>query len=126
MATVNASDKTPLHISPEVEQLGRRISMHVSAGRYGQARRVLGLAIAEFSRPRAAERVTRDTALAGLDLPVRLVNVLEAAGVRTVGDANRATDRELAALEGLGPVGVRQVRNGIRAGLLVGVAHPYV
>ncbi|MFV1968612.1 MAG: DNA-directed RNA polymerase subunit alpha C-terminal domain-containing protein [Pirellulaceae bacterium] len=47
-----------------------------------------------------------DTPLAALELPVRTVNSLEPAGVRTVGDANKTTDWELASLEGLGLAGV--------------------
>ena len=50
MATAAEPHEPPLRVSPEAGQLGRRIAIHVSAGRYGIAEQILAEAIARQQR----------------------------------------------------------------------------
>ncbi|MFV2070157.1 MAG: hypothetical protein ACC645_24585, partial [Pirellulales bacterium] len=49
----------PLRVSPEAEQLGQRIALHVSCGRYGVAERILHEAIDRQQHEDQAAGVSR-------------------------------------------------------------------
>ena len=52
-----------------------------------------------------------DTPISQVELPTRILNVLTAAGLRTVGEVREASDKMLLSLPDLGPASVAHLRD---------------
>ena len=96
-----------------IDRFVRRLQIALQAQHFDRARRIVDEAETAFTSP--AEVVTLDTSLAAIDgLPVRVVGILDASGVRTIGDALRLTPDELAAIPSVGAKSVRQIVETLR------------
>lgn len=101
-------DEKP-HVFPVAAQL-RALAcaeLALASGNAEQAIAAIRALTAEYSEPVA---VTADTQLAEVLTDTRAVNVLEAAGIVTVGDVWRRTDAQLLAVKSFGPKAVEYVR----------------
>ena len=54
-----------------------------------------------------------DTEINSVQLPVRIANSLNEAGMRTIGEIRRASDADLLSFQRLGPVGVAYLRKSL-------------
>ena len=90
--------------STETDRLVRRIGIHVRAGRYALAARILDDAAREAGDDPESQPGKGFTAvsLAAAGAPDEAVNALERYGIRSVADVDGRTDAELLALPGIG------------------------
>ncbi|MFV2067959.1 MAG: hypothetical protein ACC645_13380 [Pirellulales bacterium] len=110
MATATRA-KNPLHVSAEVNRIGRAIAVHMQAGRFGVAREVLDRAILERERPAGPEPVVGDSPLAATGLALRTINLLEEFDIRTVADLDATTNTQLRRVPHIGPDTIKLIRN---------------
>ena len=102
-----------VHVSPAAERIGRAIALHLEAGRYGVARRVLDRAIQERERPAGPDPIGDDEPLAMTGLAPKMVNLLERFDITTVADLDDTSNTQLRRIPRIGNDSVKQIRAAV-------------
>lgn len=100
-------------IDPDlVSRFVARVEIALQDRHFDRAHRIVDECELAFTSP--PDPITLCTSLAAVDLPMRVVGLLERRGLRTVGDVLRLRPDELAEIPSLGPESVRSIVSTIR------------
>jgi len=96
-----------------VSRFVARLEIALQAGHFDLCRRIIDQTELESTTP--ADAITLDTSLADVGLPMRVVGLLERAGVHSIGDALARTPDQLREIPSVGPNAVREIVATLRA-----------
>ena len=91
----------------------RRFEIALQNRHFSLARKLVDLAEVEITAP--PPPITRSTSLCDIGLPVRLINILDRAGIVTIGDVLQRTPAEISELPAVGVKSVRLVFDTLRS-----------
>ena len=96
-----------------VDRFVRRLEMALADGHYARAHSIVDECERESSS--SPDEITLGTSLAATSLPMRVIGLLERAGIVTIGDCLQRTPDELANIPSLGDLSVRTIIKTLRA-----------
>jgi DNA-directed RNA polymerase alpha subunit len=104
----------------KIEMYVCRVRLALESCNYDLARRVID----DCESTVVETQITFDTQLTELDLPSRVQNSLERAGIRTVRDVLNCSTEELLSTRNIGVEAIREVREILAGVVLVKLAKP--
>ena len=104
------NQRTSIALSPHAEMIGRLVALHIDAGRYSLAHRV----VEEIELGHRLHVAGGETLLVDTGLPVEIVEAMIQASIHTVSEVQDHTDKDLLAVRNMDPTRLALLRRATR------------